>query len=187
MKKYKNLYNNISFVVVRHGESDANRRGIISDKNVDHKLTSRGIQQARNTAELLQNEHFDVIVTSTRQRARLTATIINEYHRAKIIECENLIERDFGVISGVSQNEAKIKMVNEGFTWINIPESEKAEEIDSRVLKFLNFIEKYHADSVVLVSTHADVVKSFHRLLNGESIEKSTLIDVNNSEPHCFS
>ncbi|MCP4162029.1 MAG: histidine phosphatase family protein [Deltaproteobacteria bacterium] len=71
---------NISLIVVRYGESDANRNNIISDRNVDHKLTDIGVQQAQKTADLLKNEPINLIVTSTRQRAQLTASIINEYH-----------------------------------------------------------------------------------------------------------
>ncbi|MCP3901265.1 MAG: histidine phosphatase family protein [Desulfobacteraceae bacterium] len=180
------MLNNISLIVVRHGESDANKYGIISDREVDHELTATGIQQARETGELLNNEPLNLIVSSTRQRAKLTATIINEYHGVDIIEREELIERNFGVFCGIHQKEAKEKMLKEGFTWIDIPESEKAEEIDSRVEIFLNYIKEYHTNSLILVSTHSDIVKSFHRLLNNVSVEKSMLIKVNNSEPHYF-
>ena len=33
-----------SITAVRHGESDANIRGIISDKDVDHLLTEKGMK-----------------------------------------------------------------------------------------------------------------------------------------------
>ena len=162
------MNNKISIIVIRHGQSDANECGIISDKNIDHELTEVGIQEARKTAITLKNELFDLIVTSTRQRARLTAEIINEYHGLTIIERDDLIERDFGVLSGISLKAAQAKMTEDGFTWINIPEGEKAEEIDFRVKTFLNFLTDEYPNSKVLVSTHSDIVKSFHRILNGD-------------------
>ncbi|MCP3921738.1 MAG: histidine phosphatase family protein [Desulfobacterales bacterium] len=104
-----------------------------------------------------------------------------------VIDRYDLIERDFGIIGGINQIEAQERMDKKGFTWINIPESEKPEEIDSRIKRFLIFLGENHTDSTVLVSTHADVVKSFHRLLNGITVENSMIIEVKNSEPHYFS
>jgi broad specificity phosphatase PhoE len=183
----KDLKNSITLIVVRHGESDANKKGVISDKNIDHELTATGIQQAQETAEYLKNEQFDLVLTSTRQRARLTAEIVNEYHGATIIERDDLIERDFGVIGGISQSDAVAKMEKEGFNWIDIPRSEKAEEIDVRVGVVLKFLRKNYANKIILVSTHSDIVKSFHRVINGVSVEKSMSIQIGNSEPHYFS
>ena len=183
----KIVENRITLVVIRHGESDANERGIISDKNVDHELTATGIQQAQETAECLKNEQFDLVLTSTRQRARLTAEIVNEYHGVTIIERADLIERDFGVIGGIPQSDAQAKMEKEGFSWIDIPGSERAEEIDVRVSRVLRFLRENHANKKILISTHSDIVKSFHRLINGVPVEESISIQVNNSEPHYFS
>lgn len=183
----KKLKNDITLIIVRHGESDANKCGVISDRNIDHPLTSNGIQQAQVTAESLKNEQFDLVLTSTRQRARLTAAIINEYHGATILERNDLIERDFGIIGGIFQNDALLKMEKEGFNWINIPKSEKAEQIDARVSKVLIFLEKNYSHKKILISTHSDIVKSFHRVINGVSVEKSMSIQIGNSQPHYFS
>ncbi len=180
------MSNNISFIVVRHGESEANSKGIISDREIDHQLTKVGEDQAQRTAELLNSQRFDLIATSTRQRARLTAEIINKYHNVDILEFDNLIERDFGVIGGLSRTEAQNKMEKENFDWVDIPESEKPEDIDFRVSIFLKYLVGEHDNSTILVCTHEDIVKSFHRVFNKVSIEESMLIEVKNSDPHFF-
>lgn len=92
-----------SLIVIRHGESDANFHKIISDKNIDHPLTKLGIKQAQITAEKLQNDNFDLIISSTRQRTQLTAEIINKSHNAKTILSDQLIERDYGIFSGMDK------------------------------------------------------------------------------------
>ena len=176
----------VSLIVIRHGESDANRCGIISDKNVDHELTSVGIQQAEETAKLLKNERLNSIFSSSRQRARRTAEIINVHHKLDIIVRDDLIERDFGVLGGTPIKNAQWRMNKENFTWIDIPESESFGDIDFRIGKFLQFLAKNHRSSRVLVSTHDDIVKSFHRLIQGVSAENSVAIKVSNSEPHYF-
>ena len=69
-----------NLVVIRHGESDANKNGIISDKTVDHPLTERGIAQAGHTAKDLKAERFELVVSSSRKRALDTAQIVNKFH-----------------------------------------------------------------------------------------------------------
>ncbi len=179
--------NSITLVVVRHGESEANISGIVSDKNIDHQLTARGVLQAEETAARLKNENFDLIVCSTRTRARRTAQIINQYHGLDIIERDDLIERDFGIIGGVAQTQVKLMMQQQGFNWVDVPNSEKLTDIDNRVAKVIAFLKDKHADQKILIATHADVVKSFHRVLNRVSVEESILIRIENSEPHYFS
>ena len=179
-------HHSISLTVIRHGQSEANECRVISDRETDHQLTDTGTQQARDTAELLKNQEFDLIVSSSRQRARKTAEIINAHHGLKILVTDDLIERDFGIIGGVGYDEAQDMMKKTGFNWADIPESETPAEIDDRVKRLLSYLNKSHTNSKILVSTHEDVVKSFHRILNGVSVEKSMNITVNNSEPHYF-
>ena len=52
---------------------------------------------------------------------------------------------------------------------------------------FVDFLNNNHTDEKILIATHADFVKSFHRVLNGASEEESLLIKIENSEPHYFS
>jgi broad specificity phosphatase PhoE len=103
-----------------------------------------------------------------------------------VIERDDLIERDFGVIGGIPQSDVQAKMEKEGFNWIDIPGSERAEEIDVRVSRVLKFLRENYANKKILIATHSDIVKSFHRLINGVPVEDSISIQVNNSEPHYF-
>ncbi len=174
------------FIVVRHGESDANQRQIISDRLVDHALTKRGIQQAEETAQNLRDEKIDLIISSTRQRAEQTGQVINEFHNADIILTDDLIERDYGVFSGVSKPEASTIMANEGFDWLNIPESETAKELDLRVSRVVELVLKDHAGKSILISTHEDVIRSFFRVLEGKTEVESMSLKVENSQPYIF-
>ncbi len=63
-------------VLVRHGESEANVRKIISDDLNGYPLTERGMRQAEFTASQLRGLRFDGILTSPVQRAMQTANII---------------------------------------------------------------------------------------------------------------
>ncbi|MEM0157041.1 MAG: 2,3-diphosphoglycerate-dependent phosphoglycerate mutase [Thermoplasmataceae archaeon] len=63
-------------VLVRHGESEANVRKIISDDLNGYPLTERGMRQVEFTANQLRGLHLDGILTSPVQRAMQTANII---------------------------------------------------------------------------------------------------------------
>ncbi len=76
-------------VLVRHGETEANRLGLYLG-HADLELTSRGRAQAEALAGMLPRP--DVVVSSPLRRARQTAE-----HLAAAIEIdERWIELDFG-------------------------------------------------------------------------------------------
>lgn len=180
------LESDIRFIVVRHGESDANQRQIISDKQVDHPLTERGIKQAEETAHNLMHEKIDLIISSTRQRAEQTGQIINVFHDAAVVLTDDLIERDYGIFSGIPKTEASIVMAKEGFDWLHIPESETAKELDRRVSRVVVMALKNHAGKSILISTHEDVIRSVFRVLESKTEAESMSLKIENSRPYIF-
>ncbi|MGC8609643.1 MAG: histidine phosphatase family protein, partial [Thermoplasmata archaeon] len=65
-------------IFVRHGESESNIYGIISDDYNRFPLTERGREQAKWTSEQLRSLRFDGIISSPILRAYQTAMIIGE-------------------------------------------------------------------------------------------------------------
>lgn len=90
--------------IVRHGETDWNRKGIIQG-STDIELNETGIDQAKETKHLLAKVKFDHIYCSPLMRAKQTANIINEEHQVEIIYDDRLRERGFGKYEGVSVKE----------------------------------------------------------------------------------
>jgi len=64
--------------LMRHGETDANAKGIVQGAGLDPPLNEQGREQARLLGEALAVEpiDFDLVVSSTLARARETADII---------------------------------------------------------------------------------------------------------------
>ena len=60
------------FYFIRHGETEWNRRNIIMGSR-DIPLNELGLQQAHEASRALENESFDIIVSSTKKRAQQTA------------------------------------------------------------------------------------------------------------------
>jgi 2,3-bisphosphoglycerate-dependent phosphoglycerate mutase len=99
-------------VLVRHGESEWNKRNIFTGlRNPD--LTDKGVIEARWAGRVLKDQglHFDVAFTSMLKRAQHTLDIIldelgdnTEVHRSEAIN-----ERDYGELSGLNKEEARAR------------------------------------------------------------------------------
>ncbi|KAI0075272.1 hypothetical protein K474DRAFT_1676500 [Panus rudis PR-1116 ss-1] len=93
------------FFIVRHGETDANRQGIIQGQ-IDTELNAAGWEQAELTAQALENVPFNVAYTSDLHRASKTAEVILAKHPdVPLHESKELRERYFGSLQGKSLSE----------------------------------------------------------------------------------
>ena len=80
---------------VRHGQTEWNSLGKQQGKE-DIPLNSRGIEQAKQTAQLLADRQFDRVYCSPLQRAKQTAQIICENRQIPIFYEPRIAERDMG-------------------------------------------------------------------------------------------
>ncbi len=85
----------MKLILVRHGESKANAKGIRQGQAIDSKLSKRGIKQAKKLANRLKFERISHIYSSDLRRAKSTAEIINRFHNKKIIYDSRLREKDY--------------------------------------------------------------------------------------------
>jgi len=83
---------------VRHGESEANVRRVISNRESTFALTERGRQQAQNLAGQLNDIPFTAIYSSPILRARQTAEILSRLFRLSYQVTEALREYDCGIL-----------------------------------------------------------------------------------------
>ncbi len=86
--------------LVRHGESDWNRLGIVQGHRDAPRLTARGRSQADRAATVLADQPVDVIFSSDLRRARATAARIAARVGRTVVIDERLRERNFGVAEG---------------------------------------------------------------------------------------
>src|SRR5262249_33079200 len=98
-------------VLVRHGESDWNKRNLFTGWK-DPDLTEKGVAEAREGARHLQAEgiSFDVAFTSALSRAQHTLRIILEelgQTALPVHKDQRLNERDYGELSGLNKDDAR--------------------------------------------------------------------------------
>lgn len=83
-------------ILVRHGESETNVRGLISEDIEGYPLTETGIKQATKTAEELTKIRAQKIFSSPVLRARETASIIAGASNIEIIVDHKIRESGLG-------------------------------------------------------------------------------------------
>lgn len=70
---------------VRHGETVANREGILQGVSADYPLTEDGHEQAHRTGHFLKDDLWDVVLTSDLPRAVKVRTLFVQW--ASMILC----------------------------------------------------------------------------------------------------
>ena len=91
--------------LVRHGESEWNRRGLVQGHASDPKLTDRGINQARAVLGRLDTRSVGALYSSDLLRAVQTAEILGSALGTQIRVEAALRERSFGVAEGLPLTE----------------------------------------------------------------------------------
>lgn len=94
-------------LLVRHGESTANARGI-GQGRAEYPLSERGLAQARLTGEhLAKLGGIEAVYSSPQQRAAQTAEAIATALNLPVEHDPDLVEIDIGVLSGLSWDQLR--------------------------------------------------------------------------------
>lgn len=127
----------------RHGESEANVLGIISNRGSVHGLTAKGREQARALAERLSGAGVTRIYSSPLLRATETAGILSAALGIGYEVTDALREPDCGILEGRS-DEASWRLHQQlmagwmgGLHLATIEGAETRAEIEARFLPFI--------------------------------------------------
>lgn len=150
--------------LVRHGQDTDNEVAILNGRR-DTELTELGREQAKQVAEKLKDNNVQVIYSSPLKRAYDTARIIAaELGINDVVANEQLIERDFGILTGKLVSDI-LKYTDKIITSDGINyflEAEGAENFSAlleRGRKILEEISQRHPNDNVLIVTHGDIGK----------------------------
>lgn len=155
----------MKILVTRHGQTDWNvEKRIQGRTNIE--LNNKGIEQAYQTKENLENEKIDLIICSPLKRAKQTADIINKDRNIPIIYDERLLEICYG------ENEGRLHddFDYDGF-WsiINTHEYKDAENVNKFIQRVHNFLNdlKNRKEENILIVTHNGVCRAINTYFNG--------------------
>jgi broad specificity phosphatase PhoE len=156
--------------LVRHGQDEDNANGILNGRR-DLPLTDKGLKQAHEAAQKIKELgiQFDKIYSSPLQRAYQTARIIAETLGFEELEIlQDLIEREFGVITGLSTEAYKeLKgielLITPNVTYsLNPQGAETFPQLVERADRLLKYLNQNHPDGNILLVTHGDFGKMIY-------------------------
>ena len=146
---------------VRHGESEANRLLVFSNRDLPHALTDVGRAQVEDLAlRLLQDVPFAAIYASPIQRARESAEILADRLGAPFELIPALAEFDMGVLEGTSAGEgwqrqkALFEAWRAGDTHACIEGGESFEDIRGRFVPFIDSLRTHPRQAHILLVGH---------------------------------
>ena len=178
--------------LIRHGQSIYNLENRFTGwKDVD--LTDLGTSQAKEAAELLQDESFDLAFTSNLYRAQKTLDIIlDELNMSlDVIKNEALNERDYGDLVSQNKSEAAEKF---GKKQVQIwrrsfdtppPGGESLKMTLERTLPYFNSDIKPHLSDGknIILSAHGNSIRSIVMDLFNYSSDQILKTEVGWCEP----
>lgn len=197
-------------ILVRHGETDLNRKGITQGQEVDPSINYLGQKQANLTGKYL-NKYFKIekIYSSPLKRAKQTAQIISSKlnFEEKIIYSNLLKEQRKGIVSGLPKDKvdklfkknkilSKIKKIQKKDKMKYLLSIEKYDKIYSKILKnesrnqllirAKNFFNQIKDDNQnILIVSHGSFIAAFISLLTKIVREALPSNIVKNSSPNC--
>lgn len=148
----------LHLILVRHGETEWNAQHRYQGQS-DVPLSALGVQQAQLVAERLVDQEIDAIYASDLKRAWKTATAIAEKIGTPVVAEERLRELKFGILEGLTFDEAQAKYPEMIATWLedtNQPPQggESLIDLNKRIRSLLDDLQKKHDGQIVLLVAH---------------------------------
>ena len=143
--------------LVRHGQTELNRRKVIQGRS-DYPLNESGIAQAEEAAEKLRGVSFDAVYSSPLIRAVQTARIVAP--DAEPVIDGRLIDMDYGPYEGMGIDRLPPEVIAYFRDFVHKPAPEGMEQISGVARRAGAFLEeRCRSGGNILVVTHAIVIR----------------------------
>lgn len=157
--------------IVRHGETDFNKLGIVQGSGVDSPLNETGLEQARMFYEFYAHVPFDKVYISALQRTKQSVQLfLNAQFPHEVLP--ELNEISWGIYEGQQSSVdwkadywQMIKHWNDGVYDVCVPGGETPVQLQVRQKKALQHIMSREEEQLILICMHGRAMKSFLCLL----------------------
>jgi probable phosphoglycerate mutase len=169
---------NKTIYLIRHGETDFNRLGIVQGSGVDTDLNETGNLQAQAFFKHYRHVPFDKIYVSSLKRTKQTvAPFIDLPIPIEIIP--ELNEINWGIIEGATPTPESSQLFTDMLeAWRNgnlnqcVEGGETPNELYARQQRGLQKIMEKREERCILICMHGRAMRSFLCLLTGNSLAK---------------
>ncbi len=182
----------VELTLVRHGETDLNRKHRIQG-HVDEPLNDLGRSQAAETAKKLKKKSFDGIVCSDLPRARETADILSKELGVPVLaEWEELRERDVGTWSMqealplAQKNPLPDGIINFGMNYRTPENGESLSKLLKRMESTYERLIKDYAGKRIIVVAHSGSLQALIVSHKNMSYTEAISLDIPNADVITF-
>jgi broad specificity phosphatase PhoE len=154
----------------------------LSGRRRDIALSAEGLEQAEIVSDLLGVEPLAAVYSSPRERCFYTARSIAEQHGLKVEIADGLDEVDFGEWTGLSfdhlEGDPLWDKWNTARSIARPPCGESMEEACRRAVAGLEEIAGRHADQMIAVVSHCDIIRGLVAYYLGLSLDNLLRFDI---------
>ncbi len=162
--------------IIRHGETDLNKRGVVQGRGMDTDLNNRGREQAEAFYQAYKAVPFDKVYTSTLKRTHQT---VKKFIDSNIpwTQYPGLDELGWGIYEGMESTEhIKNEFIsilgkwNTGELHHKFEKGESPLEVKERQLIVLEKLIEENDDQNILICMHGRALRLFLCLLTNKSL-----------------
>lgn len=157
----------VRLLLVRHGETDHNRR-LRALGRADIPLNETGRRQAHCLSEALSSAPLAAVYSSPLVRTRETASRIAAVHDLDVQVDAGLIEMDIGEVEGLTFPEIRERFPALAENWggkdgpiFQMPGGERLIDVQTRAINTIDTLAARHSDQTICTVTHNFVILSF--------------------------
>jgi phosphoserine phosphatase len=163
--------------LIRHGETEFNRLGIVQGSSINSDLNRKGERQGKDFYRMYKDVDFQLIITSSLKRTHQT---VQDFIHKGIpwIQNDDIIEINWGEqegkVSTPESRKAYKKVVDEwtaGNYDVNFGSGESATELGNRVNRFLDWLRAQDYDQV-LICSHGRAMRAIVCLMQNKPLHE---------------
>jgi 2,3-bisphosphoglycerate-dependent phosphoglycerate mutase len=187
-----------TLILVRHGQSEWNLKNLFTGWR-NPNLTEQGEGEARATGKALKAGHFkpDLFYTSALRRAQHTLDLILEEMgilNVTITRNIALNERDYGDLSGLNKDDARVKWGEEQvLIWrrsfdVPPPGGESLKDTAARTLPYYEaeILPQLKAGKTVLIAAHGNSLRALVMAIEGLTPDEILAREIGTGEPTVY-
>ena len=175
----------MNLVLVRHGETEWNKLGKFQG-HWDTALNSRGIAQARETAQEVVGWKHSVVYSSPLHRTMQVAEEISRLGGKPVVPVAGFKELSLGDLEGVTGEEMRTEWPEIYSAWrddpatVSMPHGESLADLQGRAWNALLELEQAHADEeTLIVVSHNFAIRSMIGKVLGMSLSNFHRMSLN--------
>ena len=162
--------------LIRHGETDWNVAWRLQG-TTDTALNKKGLEQAKDAANLLKEVELDCIFSSPLQRALVTAKTIASPHSLDVVVDDRLTEMCFGRYEGTTPELAdkdpnRALLFSSPCDYVALDGAESFEALTDRCRSFIDELVARSDIGSVLIVAHGALIKGLQRVMFDEPLSR---------------